>query len=48
MSNKLVECIANFSEARRPEVVDAIEDAIRAVQMSLSSTGSRITITTAA
>ena len=31
MSNPLVECIPNFSDARRPEVIDAIEDAIRGV-----------------
>jgi len=29
MANPLVECIPNFSEARRPEVVDAILDVIR-------------------
>jgi glutamate formiminotransferase len=28
---KLVECVPNFSEGRRPEVVDAIVDAMRAV-----------------
>ena len=31
MPNPLVECIPNFSEARRPEVVAAIEQSIRAV-----------------
>ncbi len=31
MSNALVECIPNFSEARRPEVVDAIIEAINSV-----------------
>ncbi len=31
MPNSLVECIPNFSEARRPEVVDAIYQAIAAV-----------------
>ena len=31
MPNALVECIPNFSEARRPEVVQAILDAIRAL-----------------
>ena len=31
MPNPLVECIPNFSEARRPEVVEAILDSIRAV-----------------
>lgn len=31
MSQPLVECIPNFSEGRRPEVVSAIADAIRAV-----------------
>lgn len=31
MSNSLVECIPNFSEARRPEVVEAIAQAIAAV-----------------
>ena len=29
---KLVECVPNFSEGRRPEVVDAIRDAIAAVE----------------
>jgi glutamate formiminotransferase/formiminotetrahydrofolate cyclodeaminase len=32
MTEKIVECIPNFSEARRPEVVDAILAAIQAVQ----------------
>jgi len=27
--NRIVECIANFSEGRRPEVIEAIADAIR-------------------
>ena len=31
MTNPLVECIPNFSDARCPEVIDAIEDAIRGV-----------------
>jgi glutamate formiminotransferase len=31
MSHQLVECIPNFSEGRRLEVVQAIEDAVRAV-----------------
>lgn len=31
MPNPLVECIPNFSEARRPEVVDAIINAIKSV-----------------
>lgn len=31
MSAKIVECIANYSEARRPEVVEAIASAIRSV-----------------
>lgn len=31
MSEQLVECIPNFSEARRPQVVDAIQQAIAAV-----------------
>lgn len=31
MTNQLVECIANYSEARRPEVVDAIAEAITSV-----------------
>lgn len=31
MSNPLVECIPNYSEARRPEVVEAILSAIRSV-----------------
>lgn len=31
MSNQLVECIANYSEARRPEVVDALAQVIAAV-----------------
>src|SRR5882672_5950303 len=29
---KLVECVPNFSEGRRPEVIDAIRDAIAAVE----------------
>src|SRR5215218_3929109 len=29
---KLVECVPNFSEGRRPEVVQAIRDAIAAVE----------------
>ncbi len=29
MANPLVECIPNFSEGRRPEVIEAIVDAIR-------------------
>ena len=29
---KLVECVPNFSEGRRPEVVNAIRDAIAAVK----------------
>jgi glutamate formiminotransferase/formiminotetrahydrofolate cyclodeaminase len=32
MERRIVECIPNFSESRRPEVVQAIEDAIRAVK----------------
>jgi glutamate formiminotransferase / formiminotetrahydrofolate cyclodeaminase len=32
MPNPIVECIPNFSEARRPEVVDAIANAITAVE----------------
>ena len=28
---KLVECVPNFSEGRRPEVINAIRDAIAAV-----------------
>jgi glutamate formiminotransferase / formiminotetrahydrofolate cyclodeaminase len=32
MTNKLVECIANYSEARRQEVVEAIMEAIVAVE----------------
>ena len=31
MANPLVECIPNFSEARRPEVVEAIISAIQSV-----------------
>jgi glutamate formiminotransferase/formiminotetrahydrofolate cyclodeaminase len=31
MTHQLVECIPNFSEGRRPEVIEAIEAAIRAV-----------------
>jgi glutamate formiminotransferase / formiminotetrahydrofolate cyclodeaminase len=31
MAQPIVECIANYSEARRPEVVDAISQAIRSV-----------------
>jgi len=29
---KLIECVPNFSEGRRPEVVGAIRDAIAAVE----------------
>src|SRR4051812_10143927 len=29
--NRLVECVPNFSEGRRPEVVDAIVDALTSV-----------------
>jgi glutamate formiminotransferase/formiminotetrahydrofolate cyclodeaminase len=32
MSTKIVECIANYSEAHRPEVVEAIASAIRSVE----------------
>ncbi len=32
MPNPIVECIPNYSEARRPEVIEAIVDAITAVQ----------------
>ncbi|TFH36379.1 MAG: glutamate formimidoyltransferase, partial [Anaerolineales bacterium] len=32
MQRQIVECIPNFSESRRPEVVQAIEDAIRSVK----------------
>ncbi|MBI4772518.1 MAG: glutamate formiminotransferase, partial [Chloroflexi bacterium] len=32
MPSPLVECIPNFSEARRPEVMDAIRGAIAAVE----------------
>ena len=32
MERRIVECIPNFSESRRPEVVQAIEDVIRAVK----------------
>ena len=32
MSNQLVECIANFSEARRPEIVDLIVQSIETVE----------------
>ncbi len=31
MAQKLVECVPNFSEGRRPEVIDAIADAINSV-----------------
>ena len=31
MTNPIIECIANYSEARRPEVVEAIAQAIREV-----------------
>ncbi len=31
MQNSLIECVPNFSEARRPEVVEAIADAINTV-----------------
>jgi glutamate formiminotransferase len=29
---KLVECVPNFSEGRRPEVIEAIRNAIAAVE----------------
>ncbi|HEV2018825.1 MAG TPA: hypothetical protein VGQ98_11010, partial [Gemmatimonadaceae bacterium] len=29
---KLVECVPNFSEGRRPEVIGAIRDAIAAIE----------------
>src|SRR5215470_7625986 len=32
MPNSLIECIPNFSEARRPEVIDQIVAAIQAVE----------------
>lgn len=32
MKSKLVECVPNFSEGRRPEVVEQIVDAVRAVR----------------
>ena len=32
MENRIIECIPNFSESRRPQVVDAIEDVIRSVK----------------
>lgn len=32
MSTQIVECIPNFSEGRRPEIVDAIVDAIQSVK----------------
>jgi glutamate formiminotransferase len=32
MANPLVECIPNYSDARRPEVVEAILTSIRAVE----------------
>ena len=32
MANPLIECIPNYSEARRPEVVEAILASIRAVE----------------
>lgn len=31
MTNKLVECVANYSEARRPEILDQIKDAITSI-----------------
>ena len=31
MTNQIVECVANFSDARRPQVIEAIKDAIRSV-----------------
>ncbi|MEJ2758286.1 MAG: glutamate formiminotransferase, partial [Anaerolineales bacterium] len=31
MKSSLVECVPNFSEGRRPEVVEAIANAVRAV-----------------
>jgi glutamate formiminotransferase / formiminotetrahydrofolate cyclodeaminase len=31
MTKKIVECVANYSEARRSEIVDAIEEAIKSV-----------------
>ena len=40
---KLVECVPNFSEGRRPEVINAIRDAIAAVDgvsvLDVSSAG---------
>ena len=32
MTNQLVECVPNFSEARRPEVVEAIKNAIASIE----------------
>lgn len=32
MSNPLVECVANFSEGRRPNVITTITDAITSVE----------------
>jgi glutamate formiminotransferase len=32
MTTPIVECIANYSEARRPEVVESIAEAVRSVQ----------------
>ena len=32
MSDQLVECVPNFSEGRRPEVIDSIRDAVAAVE----------------
>ena len=32
MPAPLIECVPNFSEARRPEIIDAIESAISAVE----------------
>jgi glutamate formiminotransferase/formiminotetrahydrofolate cyclodeaminase len=33
MNSPLIECVPNFSEARRPEVVDAIQDSIASVPL---------------
>ena len=31
MTTQIVECVANYSDARRPEVIEAIQQAIRSV-----------------
>ncbi len=47
MPTQIVECIPNFSEARRPEVVEAIMQAITSVPESPCSTATPTWTTTA-